>query len=90
MYVCLPEIQVEKKLRKNWVPWWDHSTGETDVFVSHMIRTSWGDLNFFPSLVVLHTGDYYLFESESEEEEESQPEEQKPPKQTACQVRRSK
>uniref|UniRef100_A0A8C4IHU7 Piezo type mechanosensitive ion channel component 1 (Er blood group) n=1 Tax=Dicentrarchus labrax TaxID=13489 RepID=A0A8C4IHU7_DICLA len=36
---------------------------------------------------VLHSGEYYLFESDSEDEEELQSEEQKPQKQTACQVR---
>lgn len=35
---------------------------------------------------VLHSGDYYLFESDSEDEEEQQAEEQKPQKQTACQL----
>lgn len=90
-YVYLTEIQMEKKVRKNPVLWWDHSTGETDIFISHMIMTSWEeDFYFFLSLVVLHAGDYYLFESESEDEEESQPEEQKHPKQTACQVRHNK
>lgn len=91
MHVYLTEIQMEKKLRKYQVPWLEHSTGETAVFVSHMIRTCWQeDLNFFLSLVALHAGDYYLFESESEDEEESQPEDQKPPKQTASQVRHNK
>uniref|UniRef100_A0A671WPM8 Piezo type mechanosensitive ion channel component 1 (Er blood group) n=1 Tax=Sparus aurata TaxID=8175 RepID=A0A671WPM8_SPAAU len=33
---------------------------------------------------VLHSGEYYLFESDSEDEEELQSEEQKPQKQTAC------
>lgn len=36
---------------------------------------------------MLHSGEYYLFESDSEDEEELQSEEQKPQKQTACQVR---
>lgn len=36
-------------------------------------------------VTVLHSGEYYLFESDSEDEEES--EEQKPQKQTASQVR---
>lgn len=36
---------------------------------------------------VLHSGEYYLFESDSEDEEELQSEEQKPQKHTACQVR---
>ncbi|CAN9500176.1 unnamed protein product [Ophioblennius macclurei] len=35
---------------------------------------------------VLHSGEYYLFESDSEDEEELQSEEQKPQKQTACQL----
>ncbi|XP_046898435.1 piezo-type mechanosensitive ion channel component 1 isoform X1 [Hypomesus transpacificus] len=35
---------------------------------------------------VLHSGEYYLFESDSEEEEELQSEDQKPQKQTACQL----
>nr|XP_020463203.1 piezo-type mechanosensitive ion channel component 1 isoform X2 [Monopterus albus] len=35
---------------------------------------------------VLHSGDYYLFESDSEDEEELHSEEQKPRKQTACQL----
>uniref|UniRef100_A0A8D3CXL4 Piezo type mechanosensitive ion channel component 1 (Er blood group) n=1 Tax=Scophthalmus maximus TaxID=52904 RepID=A0A8D3CXL4_SCOMX len=38
---------------------------------------------------VLHSGEYYLFESDSEDEEDLQSEEQKPQKQTACQVRRA-
>uniref|UniRef100_A0A673C1X3 Piezo-type mechanosensitive ion channel component 1 n=1 Tax=Sphaeramia orbicularis TaxID=375764 RepID=A0A673C1X3_9TELE len=36
---------------------------------------------------VLHSGEYYLFESDSEDEEDLQSEEHKPQKQTACQVR---
>ncbi|KAM4614365.1 piezo-type mechanosensitive ion channel component 1 [Discoglossus pictus] len=35
---------------------------------------------------VLHSGDYYLFESDSEEEEEAALEEQRPPKQSAFQL----
>lgn len=35
---------------------------------------------------VLQSGEYYLFESDSEDEEDMQSEEQKPQKQTACQV----
>ncbi|XP_063808734.1 piezo-type mechanosensitive ion channel component 1-like, partial [Pseudophryne corroboree] len=35
---------------------------------------------------VLHSGDYYLFESDSEEDEESTLEDQKPPKQSAFQL----
>ncbi|XP_056382032.1 piezo-type mechanosensitive ion channel component 1 isoform X2 [Hyla sarda] len=35
---------------------------------------------------VLHSGDYYLFESDSEEEEDSALEEQRPPKQSAFQL----
>uniref|UniRef100_A0A670IWS8 Piezo type mechanosensitive ion channel component 1 (Er blood group) n=1 Tax=Podarcis muralis TaxID=64176 RepID=A0A670IWS8_PODMU len=36
---------------------------------------------------VLHSGDYFLFETDSEEDEESVLEDQKPPKQSAFQVR---
>uniref|UniRef100_A0A3B3S5A2 Piezo type mechanosensitive ion channel component 1 (Er blood group) n=1 Tax=Paramormyrops kingsleyae TaxID=1676925 RepID=A0A3B3S5A2_9TELE len=36
---------------------------------------------------LLHSGDYYLFESDSEEEEESVAEDPKPPRQSAFQVR---
>ncbi|XP_041645226.1 piezo-type mechanosensitive ion channel component 1 isoform X2 [Cheilinus undulatus] len=35
---------------------------------------------------VLHSGEYYLFESDSEDEDELQSEDQKPQKQTACQL----
>ncbi|XP_075902137.1 piezo-type mechanosensitive ion channel component 1 isoform X2 [Nelusetta ayraudi] len=35
---------------------------------------------------VLHSGEYYLFESDSEDEEELQSEDQKPQKQTACRL----
>ncbi|XP_060109846.1 piezo-type mechanosensitive ion channel component 1 [Heteronotia binoei] len=35
---------------------------------------------------VLHSGDYFLFETDSEEDEESLPEDQKPPKQSAFQL----
>ncbi|KAH0619692.1 hypothetical protein JD844_000603 [Phrynosoma platyrhinos] len=38
-------------------------------------------------ITVLHSGDYYLFETDSEEDEESVLEDQKPPKQSAFQVR---
>lgn len=44
----------------------------------------------FSLLLVLHSGEYYLFESDSEDEEELQSEDQKPQKQTACQVRRQR
>lgn len=36
---------------------------------------------------VIHSGDYYLFESDSEDEEDLNYEEKKPQAQTACQVR---
>lgn len=36
---------------------------------------------------VIHSGDYFLFESDSEEEEEAQPEEPRPSAQSAFQVR---
>uniref|UniRef100_A0A8C2ZBP9 Piezo type mechanosensitive ion channel component 1 (Er blood group) n=1 Tax=Cyclopterus lumpus TaxID=8103 RepID=A0A8C2ZBP9_CYCLU len=43
-------------------------------------------LKYVSPFTVLHSGEYYLFESDSEDEEDS--EEQKPQKQTACEVRR--
>lgn len=39
----------------------------------------------FLLFTVLHSGEYYLFESDSEDEEDT--DEQKPQKQTACEVR---
>uniref|UniRef100_A0A8C6XGL7 Piezo type mechanosensitive ion channel component 1 (Er blood group) n=1 Tax=Naja naja TaxID=35670 RepID=A0A8C6XGL7_NAJNA len=44
--------------------------------------------NFSLGLLVLHSGDYFLFETDSEEDEESPVEDPKPPKQSAFQVRR--
>lgn len=45
-----------------------------------------GQLN--PTLpTVIHSGDYFLFESDSEEEEEAQPEDPRPSAQSAFQVR---
>lgn len=41
----------------------------------------------FPPRAVLHSGEYFLFESDSEEEESSTPEEQRPAQQSAFQVR---
>uniref|UniRef100_A0A7M4EJB3 Piezo type mechanosensitive ion channel component 1 (Er blood group) n=1 Tax=Crocodylus porosus TaxID=8502 RepID=A0A7M4EJB3_CROPO len=40
-----------------------------------------------PPCAVLHSGEYFLFESDSEEEESSTPEEQRPAQQSAFQVR---
>lgn len=45
------------------------------------------DCAVYVPLTVLHSGDYYLFESDSEDDEELQSEEQKPQSETACQVR---
>uniref|UniRef100_A0AAQ4R4K6 Piezo type mechanosensitive ion channel component 1 (Er blood group) n=1 Tax=Gasterosteus aculeatus aculeatus TaxID=481459 RepID=A0AAQ4R4K6_GASAC len=44
-----------------------------------------GHYNMFLLFTVLHSGEYYLFESDSEDEEDT--DEQKPQKQTACEVR---
>lgn len=60
---------------------------DTHLSLLHDIMTT---RHFCLSLAARHAGDYYLFESESEDEEELQSEEQKPAKQTACQVRPSK
>ncbi|CAF91003.1 unnamed protein product, partial [Tetraodon nigroviridis] len=72
----------------------DHSTPEAELVapgdsraeirMEKKMRKSW--VPWLDHATVLHAGDYYLFESESEDEEESQPEEQKPPKKTACQL----
>lgn len=37
--------------------------------------------------IVIHSGDYFLFESDSEEEEEALPEDPRPAAQSAFQVR---
>jgi hypothetical protein len=47
-----------------------------------LISSGW----FLFTFAVLHSGDYYLFESDSEEEDELFSEEKKPQKQTAFQV----
>lgn len=48
-----------------------------------------GDGQLNPTLpTVIHSGDYFLFESDSEEEEEAQPEDPRPSAQSAFQVRR--
>lgn len=44
--------------------------------------------SFLPLLIiVIHSGDYFLFESDSEEEEEALPEDPRPAAQSAFQVR---
>lgn len=44
--------------------------------------------SFLPLLtIVIHSGDYFLFESDSEEEEEALPEDARPAAQSAFQVR---
>lgn len=50
----------------------------------------WLTLPFTVGLLVLHSGDYFLFETDSEEDEESAVEDPKPPKQSAFQVRRGR
>lgn len=41
----------------------------------------------YPVTIVIHSGDYFLFESDSEEEEEALPEDPRPAAQSAFQVR---
>uniref|UniRef100_A0A8C2ZCE5 Piezo type mechanosensitive ion channel component 1 (Er blood group) n=1 Tax=Cyclopterus lumpus TaxID=8103 RepID=A0A8C2ZCE5_CYCLU len=59
-----------------------HVTAELQASAKQASRT----LKYVSPFTVLHSGEYYLFESDSEDEEDS--EEQKPQKQTACEVRR--
>ncbi|XP_029688332.1 piezo-type mechanosensitive ion channel component 1 [Takifugu rubripes] len=68
-----------------------HSTPEaelvdTDPHMDKKLRKNKGYHPWWDHATARHAGDYYLFESESEDEEELQSEEQKPPKQTACQL----
>uniref|UniRef100_A0A667X6J1 Piezo type mechanosensitive ion channel component 1 (Er blood group) n=1 Tax=Myripristis murdjan TaxID=586833 RepID=A0A667X6J1_9TELE len=74
-----------KPLRTNAPPSCRHTTSEENVMcLSHSERRRLLCVDFF---AVLHSGEYYLFESDSEDEEELLSEDQKPQKQTACQVR---
>lgn len=91
----LPETKTRRKRprKKKWYqPWLDHASGITDFHLEckkkHLKKTNFS-LNVFVLLTVLHSGDYYLFESDSEGEEELQSEGQQPQKQTAYQVRQT-
>lgn len=89
-FVSLVEAQSDKKSKKNkWYrPWLDHATGRQRPARPLSV---WEHLPMcFSLLLVLHSGEYYLFESDSEDEEELQSEDQKPQKQTACRVRRQR
>ncbi|TWW77947.1 Piezo-type mechanosensitive ion channel component 1 [Takifugu flavidus] len=57
-----------------------------DPHMDKKLRKNKGYHPWWDHATARHAGDYYLFESESEDEEELQSEEQKPPKQTACQL----
>uniref|UniRef100_A0A7N8XVG5 Piezo type mechanosensitive ion channel component 1 (Er blood group) n=1 Tax=Mastacembelus armatus TaxID=205130 RepID=A0A7N8XVG5_9TELE len=60
-----------------------HVTAELQASAKQASRG--GTVMCFVLLTVLHSGEYYLFESDSEDEEELQSEEHKPQKHTACQ-----
>uniref|UniRef100_UPI0037E95548 piezo-type mechanosensitive ion channel component 1 isoform X2 n=1 Tax=Semicossyphus pulcher TaxID=241346 RepID=UPI0037E95548 len=60
-------------------------TAETKADKKRSRRKKWHQ-PWLDHAKVLHSGEYYLFESDSEDEEEQQSEEQKPQKQTACQL----
>lgn len=75
----------KKSKKKEWYrPWLDHATGKGHPAppgsVSKHVPMC------FSLLPVLHSGEYYLFESDSEDEEDLHSEDQKPQKQTACRV----
>ncbi|XP_029305438.1 piezo-type mechanosensitive ion channel component 1 isoform X2 [Cottoperca gobio] len=61
----------------------DSQTAETQKDKKSSRKKKWHQ-PWLDHASVLHSGEYYLFESDSEDEEES--EEQKPQKQTACQL----
>ncbi|KAL8195078.1 UNVERIFIED_CONTAM: Piezo-type mechanosensitive ion channel component 1, partial [Gekko kuhli] len=68
-----------------WRPWRDHATeagAEKDFPPQRKQRESPGVTH----ATVLHSGDYFLFETDSEEDEESLLEDQRPPKQSAFQL----
>ncbi|XP_070696812.1 piezo-type mechanosensitive ion channel component 1 [Pempheris klunzingeri] len=60
-------------------------TAETQTDMKRSKKEKWYQ-PWLDHATVLHSGEYYLFESDSEDEEEQQSEEQKPQKQTACQL----
>ncbi|XP_061450529.1 piezo-type mechanosensitive ion channel component 1 isoform X4 [Rhineura floridana] len=83
-----------------WRPWQDHATGaprsvegdpESSALLSRqeiaapsrVDRRTVGKRGHYS---VLHSGDYFLFETDSEEDEESVLEDQRPPKQSAFQL----
>uniref|UniRef100_A0A670IWQ5 Piezo type mechanosensitive ion channel component 1 (Er blood group) n=1 Tax=Podarcis muralis TaxID=64176 RepID=A0A670IWQ5_PODMU len=69
---------------------WRSHLGSWALFL-HVCRVGGKQGNFLMVgsfwIPVLHSGDYFLFETDSEEDEESVLEDQKPPKQSAFQVR---
>ncbi|XP_062997362.1 piezo-type mechanosensitive ion channel component 1 [Elgaria multicarinata webbii] len=78
-----------------WRPWLDHATVEGDPELPALLSRKEGDpsarvdrgtVGSRGHYSVLHSGDYFLFETDSEEDEESVLEDQKPPKQSAFQL----
>lgn len=65
------------------------SIGTPELFRVLLWRLALTHTNpFLPLLtIVIHSGDYFLFESDSEEEEEALPEDPRPATQSAFQVR---
>ncbi|CAK6978962.1 piezo-type mechanosensitive ion channel component 1, partial [Scomber scombrus] len=63
----------------------ESQTADTDTDKKMSGKKKWYQ-PWLDHATVLHSGEYYLFESDSEDEEEMQSEEQKPQKQTACQL----
>lgn len=90
LHIYLPpslvDAQTDKKSKKNkwYQPWLDHATGKEHL--ARPLSVPKHVLMCFSLLPVLHSGEYYLFESDSEDEEDLQSEDQKPQKQTACRV----
>ncbi|KAM9726355.1 piezo-type mechanosensitive ion channel component 1 isoform 2-T2 [Menidia menidia] len=63
----------------------ESQTDETQKNDSDAKKKSWYQ-PVFDHATVLHSGEYYLFESDSEDEEDLNSDEKKPQKQTACQL----
>ena len=90
----LQDPDPRRKTPKRWhQPWMHHAAGQRTssfirvVQVVLLIQTCvLHKLTQVAVPAVLHSGEYYLFESDSEDEEETPFEEPTPQKQTACQV----
>ncbi|XP_067327164.1 piezo-type mechanosensitive ion channel component 1 isoform X1 [Anolis sagrei] len=83
------ETGSKKDQRKRWWrPWLDHAAegdprGSEIPPPAKLDRRTIGSRGHYS---VLHSGDYFLFETDSEEDEESVLDDQKPPKQSAFQL----